>query len=49
MDASPFPVMVWFHGGAYLGGANFQYPGHFLASFGLVVVIVNYRLNHFGI
>jgi carboxylesterase type B len=44
----PYPVMVWFHGGGYLGGANFQYPGHFLSKYGVVVVSVNYRLGAFG-
>lgn len=48
MEGGPYPVMVWFHGGAYLGGANIQYPGHFLASYGVVVVVPNYRLGAFG-
>lgn len=45
---APFPVMVWFHGGAFTGGANIQYPGHFLANHNVVVVTVNYRLGSFG-
>jgi carboxylesterase type B len=40
--------MVWFHGGGYTGGGNIQYPGHFLASHDVVVVVPNYRLNVFG-
>jgi carboxylesterase type B len=48
MSGGPYPVMVWFHGGAYLGGANIQYPGHFLASHDVVVVVPNYRLGAFG-
>ena len=45
---TPYPVMVWFHGGGYVGGGNIQYPGHFLASHDVVVVVPNYRLNVFG-
>ena len=29
-------------------GGNIQYPGHFLAAEGLVVVVPNYRLETFG-
>jgi len=46
---APLPVMVWFHGGAYITGGNIQYPGHFLAARGVVVVVPNYRLDAFGI
>ncbi|ELU08148.1 hypothetical protein CAPTEDRAFT_75979, partial [Capitella teleta] len=45
---TPYPVMVWFHGGGYGGGGNIQYPGHFLASHDVVVVVPNYRLSVFG-
>ena len=48
MSGGPYPVMVWFHGGGYYSGANIQYPGHFLASYGVVVVVPNYRLGIFG-
>jgi carboxylesterase type B len=48
MSGGPYPVMVWFHGGGYTGGANIQYPGHFLASHDVVVVVPNYRLGAFG-
>lgn len=45
---SPYAVMVYFYGGAYLSGSNIMYPGHFLAARGVVVVIINYRLSIFG-
>ena len=48
MTGGPYPVMVWFHGGAYTAGANIQYPGHFLASYDVVVVVPNWRLASFG-
>lgn len=44
----PYPVMVWFHGGAYQTGTSIQYPGHFLATRNVVVVAANYRLAYFG-
>ncbi|HUT54004.1 MAG TPA: carboxylesterase family protein [bacterium] len=46
-----FPVMVWIHGGGYVGGAAFtpMYWGDRLAQAGdVVVVTTNYRLNVFG-
>lgn len=42
------PVMVWFHGGAFVAGSANQYDGSALASRGVVVVTVNYRLGAFG-
>lgn len=44
------PVMVWIHGGAFVIGAGSQsiYNGARLASRGVVVVTVNYRLGVFG-
>ena len=45
---SSYPVMVWMYGGGYQAGASIQYPGHFLAAQGVVVVVPNYRLNIFG-
>ncbi len=45
------PVMVWFHGGAFVIGAGSQelYDGGGLAARGdVVVVTVNYRLGLFG-
>jgi para-nitrobenzyl esterase len=50
-EDGPLPVMVWFHGGAFrLGGTSLeQYDGSSLASHGVVVVTVNYRLGIFGV
>ena len=42
------PVMVFIHGGSYFGNAGKLYPGEKLASEGLVVVTLNYRLGPFG-
>ncbi|KAJ5361865.1 esterase [Penicillium brevicompactum] len=44
------PVLVWFHGGAYLSGGgdlDCYHPGS-LASKGIIVVNVTYRLGIFG-
>jgi len=48
LSDAPLAVMVWFHGGGYVGGGNIQYPGHFLAARGVIVVVPNYRLDAFG-
>lgn len=44
------PVMVWIHGGAFLVGSGSldMYNGHNLASKGVVVVTINYRLGSLG-
>ncbi|VDC00399.1 unnamed protein product [Peniophora sp. CBMAI 1063] len=45
------PVLVWFHGGGYIGGNNRMYPTENLARNAhgeLVVVSVQYRLGPFG-
>ncbi|GGJ22717.1 carboxylic ester hydrolase [Paenarthrobacter histidinolovorans] len=49
-DAENLPVMVWFHGGAYLsgGGEAPKYGADDLARNGVVVVSVTYRLGVFG-
>ena len=46
----PLPVMVWLHGGGFVMGASNldPYRGRALASQGVVVVTLNYRLGHFG-
>ncbi len=46
----PMPVMVWIHGGGYIGGAgsNGIYDGTNLAARDVVLVSINYRLNVFG-
>jgi para-nitrobenzyl esterase len=50
-DADGLPVMVWFHGGAYVsgGGESPKYDASRLAREGdVVVVTVTYRLGIFG-
>jgi len=47
-SSEKLPVFVWFHGGGYAGGSNIQYPGHFLAAKGTVVVVPNYRVAALG-
>ena len=42
------PVMVWIHGGGYLGGSARGYDGRTLARKGVVVVTLNYRLGPLG-
>jgi para-nitrobenzyl esterase len=44
-----FPVMVWIHGGGNVEGSQEWPPlGPMLASHGVVVVTINYRLGVFG-
>ena len=47
---SKLPVMVFIHGGSFLTGSTSKryYDGTYLASKGVVVVTVNYRLGVFG-
>lgn len=49
-DATDLPVMVWFHGGAYVTGSgeSTKYDAGTLAAEGVVVVSVSYRLGVFG-
>lgn len=44
------PVMVWIHGGSFVSGSGSMglYCGRDLASMGVVVVTLNYRLGPFG-
>ena len=44
------PVMVWLHGGSFVGGsgADLRVDGSALASLGVVVVTLNYRVGLFG-
>ncbi|MFT3693940.1 MAG: carboxylesterase family protein [Kofleriaceae bacterium] len=48
--ASNMPVMVWLHGGAFIlgSGGDKYYDGSNLASQGVIVVSLNYRLGLFG-
>lgn len=43
-------VLVWIHGGAFMGGSNSVpiYDGEALAQKGIVFVSINYRVNVFG-
>ncbi|CAI4228598.1 unnamed protein product [Auanema sp. JU1783] len=43
-----YPVVVFFHGGNFQTGSASEWPAHGLASRGMVVVTVNYRLGAFG-
>jgi para-nitrobenzyl esterase len=49
-DSERRPVLVYIHGGAYTSGSGdvALYDGEALASRGLVVVTINYRLGVFG-
>jgi len=43
------PVIVWIHGGGFVGGSSALYPLYFIASSGDVIVVsLNYRLGVFG-
>lgn len=44
------PVMVWFHGGAFIFGSNTKdiYNPEFLLRQDVVVVVINYRLGALG-
>jgi para-nitrobenzyl esterase len=44
----PHPVMVWFHGGAFVGGTASTYIPTGLVNEDTVVVSVNYRLGALG-
>lgn len=48
--AEKLPVMVWIHGGGFVGGsaAAAIHDGAALAQRGVVVVTLNYRLGRFG-
>jgi para-nitrobenzyl esterase len=45
-----FPVMVWIHGGAFMGGAGTDpiFAGEELIKRGVILVTLNYRLGIFG-
>ncbi|MCP2331524.1 carboxylesterase/lipase family protein [Actinoalloteichus caeruleus] len=49
-SGGPWPVLTWFHGGAYTFGSSAQpdFDGARLAATGMVVVTVNYRLGFEG-
>ena len=49
-DGGARPVMLWIHGGGFYLGAGSQdlYEGRGLASRGVVVMTINYRMGPFG-
>jgi len=49
-SAQNAPVLVWLHGGSLTWGAGSEilYDGEILATHGIVVVTINYRLGVFG-
>jgi len=49
-EKTRLPVMVWVHGGAFIGGAGSipVYDGAALARKGVVLVTINYRVGIFG-
>ena len=48
--ASPAPVAVWYHGGAFLGGwsTEIEFDGAGYCARGVILVSVEYRCNVFG-
>ena len=42
------PVMVWIYGGAFAMGTSSFYDGTALASKGVILVTINYRVGRFG-
>ncbi|MDM0021897.1 carboxylesterase family protein [Variovorax sp. J22R187] len=52
VDASPgtLPVMIWLHGGSFVGGSGSdeRIDGQTLSARGVVLVTVNYRVGLFG-
>ena len=49
-ELADLPVMVWIHGGAYVGGSggDYYYGPEFLMDKGLILVTINYRLGALG-
>jgi para-nitrobenzyl esterase len=47
-DGQKWPVIVWIHGGGFVGGSSALYRLDTLAKAGAVVVSMNYRLGVFG-
>uniref|UniRef100_A0A5S6R0G0 COesterase domain-containing protein n=1 Tax=Trichuris muris TaxID=70415 RepID=A0A5S6R0G0_TRIMR len=46
--STKYPVIVFFHGGGFQTGSSSDWPGHVLATKGVVVVTANYRLGPLG-
>jgi para-nitrobenzyl esterase len=47
-DAGNLPVMVWIHGGGFVGGESDDYNPNALVANGVIVVTLNYRLGALG-
>jgi len=47
-DRENLPVMVWIHGGGYVGGESDDYDPSALVANGVIVVTINYRLGALG-
>jgi para-nitrobenzyl esterase len=47
-DAGNLPVMVWIHGGGFVGGESDDYNPSALVANGVIVVTLNYRLGALG-
>ena len=47
-NARTLPVMVWIHGGGFVGGSGVLSSGVPFAKQGVVLVTLNYRLGRFG-
>ena len=47
-SSSDLPVMVWIHGGGYVGGESDDYDPTGLVKDGVIVVTINYRLGALG-
>ncbi len=49
-DADRLPVLVWIHGGGFLGGngGEIEFDGEAMGRRGSVVVTINYRVNILG-
>ena len=45
---SKLPVMVWIHGGGFVGGESDDYDPSTLVADGVIVVTINYRLGALG-
>jgi para-nitrobenzyl esterase len=45
---SNLPVMVWIHGGGFVGGESDDYDPSALVANGVIVVTINYRLGALG-
>ncbi|KAF5358812.1 hypothetical protein D9758_008541 [Tetrapyrgos nigripes] len=51
VSKQPLPVVVWIHGGGYVGGSASVFPGSDLiheADSGVIAVTIQYRLGVFG-